>query len=323
MPAAAPEPSSSVSVRTAVTAGVDPTARGQRFAAIGLFMLALVCFCFLDTIAKWLTPRLGTLEVTWARYVASVACVSVVLNPWTAPGISRTSRPWLQTWRSLALFGSTIFNFLALGHLQLAEVMSIMFLAPLVIALAAGPLMGEWVGPRRMVAIGVGFLGILIMVRPGLGGMHWAAGYSFASVLCNAAYVLLTRALAAHDSPNTTMFYSGLAGVILLTPIMPFVWVWPQDGLVWALMALVGACGALGHWFFIQAFRRAPAPVLAPYGYSQIILMVLLGYVVFGEVPDRWTVAGSSVVIASGLYLLHRERVTGRAVVASPGEPKR
>jgi drug/metabolite transporter (DMT)-like permease len=308
---------------TAVDPGADPAARRQRFAAIGLFMLALVCFCFLDAIAKWLTPRIGTLEVTWARYVASVACVSIVLNPWTAPGISRTSKPWLQFWRSLALFGSTMFNFLALGHLQLAETMSIMFLAPLVIALAAGPLMGEWVGPRRLAAIGVGFLGILVMVRPGFGGMHWAAGFSFASVFCNACYVLLTRALAAHDSSNTTMFYSGFAGVILLTPVMPFVWVPPQDGFVVAMMILVGGCGALGHWFFILAFRRAPAPVLAPYGYAQIILMVALGYIVFGDIPDRWTMAGSAIVIASGLYLLHRERVTGRVVVASPGEPKR
>jgi drug/metabolite transporter (DMT)-like permease len=297
--------------------------RRQRLAAIGLFMLALVCFCFLDAIAKWLTPRIGTLEVTWARYAASVACVTIFLNAWTAPGISRTSKPWLQFWRSLALFGSTICNFLALQHLQLAQTMSIMFLAPLVVALLAGPLMGEWVGPRRLVAIGVGFLGILVVARPGFGGIHWAAGYSVAAVFCNAGYILLTRALAAHDSSNTTMFYSGFAGVVLLTPLMPFVWVQPESPLVWGLMLLIGAFGALGHWFFILAFRRAPAPVLAPYGYAQIVLMVALGYLVFGDVPDRWTVAGSCIVIASGLYLLHRERVTGRAVVASPGEPKR
>jgi drug/metabolite transporter (DMT)-like permease len=298
-------------------------ATSQRYAAIGLFMLALICFCFLDVIAKWLTPRIGTLEVTWARYVASVACVTLVLNPWTAPGVSRTSKPWLQFWRSVALFGSTMFNFLALRHLQLAEAMSIMFLAPLLIALAAGPLMGEWVGPRRMAAIGVGFIGILIIARPGFGGIHPSAGWSVAAVFCNAGYVLLTRALAAHDSSNTTMFYSGFAGVILLTPLMPFVWVWPESWTVIALMVLVGGFGALGHWFFIAAFRRAPAPILAPYGYALIVLMVTLGYLVFGDVPDRWTMIGSGVVIASGLYLLHRERVTGRAVVASEAEPKR
>jgi drug/metabolite transporter (DMT)-like permease len=293
------------------------------FKAIGLFMLALICFCFLDVIAKWLNPRIGVLETTWARYVASVACVSLVLNPWTSPGLGRTSRPWLQFWRSLMLFGSTMCNFLALRHLQLAEAMSIMFLAPLVIALAAGPLMGEWVGPRRLVAIGVGFLGVLIVARPGLGGLHFSAWWSFAAVLCNSGYVLLTRALAAHDSSNTTMFYSGFAGVILLTPLMPLFWVWPESGFVWAMMLLVGALGALGHWFFILAFRRAPAPMLAPYGYAQIVLMVALGWLVFGDVPDRWTLLGAGVVIASGLYLLHRERVTGRAVVASQAEPKR
>ncbi len=306
------------------SAFVEPgaAARSQRYGAIGFFMLALVCFSFLDVLAKWLTPRIGTIEVTWARYVFSVACVSVVLNPWTAPGISRTSRPWLQFWRSLLLFGSTLFNFLALRHLQLAETMSIMFLAPLLIALLAGPLMGEWVGPRRLAAIGVGFIGIVIVVRPGFGGMHWAAGYAFVAVFCNASYVLLTRALAAHDSANTTMFYSGFAGVILLTPLIPFVWVPPESGFVLMLMMLVGAFGALGHWFFILAFRRAPAPVLAPYGYAQIVLMVALGYLVFGDAPDRWTLLGGAVVIASGLYLLHRERVTGRAVVVGAAEPK-
>jgi drug/metabolite transporter (DMT)-like permease len=295
----------------------------QRYAAIGLFMLALVCFCFLDVLAKWLNPRIGVLEVTWARYVASVACVSLVLNPWTSPGISRTVKPWMQFWRSVLLFGSTMCNFLALRHLQLAEAMSIMFLAPLVIALLAGPLMGEWVGPRRLIAIGVGFAGVLVIVRPGFGGLHPSAIFSLAAVFCNAGYVLMTRALAAHDSSNTTMFYSGFAGVILLTPLLPVFWVPPESWLVVALMVLVGAFGALGHWFFIHAFRRAPAPILAPYGYAQIVLMVTLGYVVFGDVPDRWTIAGSAIVIASGLYLLHRERVTGRAVVASSAEPKR
>jgi drug/metabolite transporter (DMT)-like permease len=306
-----------------IEAAANPAQRRQRLVAVGLFMLALICFCFLDASAKWLTPKIGTLEVTWARYVFSVACVALVLNPWTAPGISRTRRPMLQFWRSVLLFGSTIMNFLALQHLQLAQTMSIMFLAPLIVALLAGPLMNEWVGPRRLVAIGVGFIGIVIIARPGFGGIHWAAIYSFVGVFCNAGYVLLTRALAAHDSSNTTMFYSGFAGVILLTPFMPFVWVQPESWLVMGLMVLTGACGALGHWFFILAFRRAPAPILAPYGYAQIVLMVALGYVVFGDIPDRWTLVGSAVVIASGLYLLHRERVTGRAVVASAGEPKR
>lgn len=310
----------------ASAAGEPPRSDGagpQRLAAIGLFLLALVCFCGIDTIAKWLNPIIGPISTTFARYVSSVALVAIFLNPWTTPGLARTKRPWLQGWRSLMLFGSTMFNFLALQHLQLAQTMSIMFLAPLLIALLAGPLMGEWVGPRRLAAIGVGFLGILIMARPGFGGIHWAAAFSVAAVFCNAGYVLMTRALAAHDSSNTTMFYSGFAGVILLAPLMPFVWAPPPDLLTAVLMVLIGAFGALGHWFFILAFRRAPAPILAPFGYAQIVLMVALGYIVFGDVPDVWTIAGSAVVIASGLYLLHRERVTGRAVVASAGEPKR
>jgi drug/metabolite transporter (DMT)-like permease len=298
------------------TATPLPAALDQRLAAIGFFMLALVCFCFLDVTAKWLSPRIGPLEVTWARYMASVLCVSVFLNSWTTPGLSITRKPWMQAARSLLLFGSTICNFLALQHLQLAQTMSIMFLAPLIIALLAGPLLNEWVGPRRLAAIGVGFLGIVLVARPGFGGIHPAALFSLAGVFCNAFYVMLTRVLAAHDSSSTTMFYSGFAGVLFLTPLMPFIWVQPQSGLVIGLMALTGLCGALGHWFFILAFRRAPASILAPFGYVQIVLMIGLGYVIFGDVPDGWTLAGASIVVASGLYLLHRERVTGRAVTA-------
>jgi drug/metabolite transporter (DMT)-like permease len=312
MPSDIPPHPSAAPVATSAIGALD-----QRLAAIGFFMLALACFCVLDAGAKWLNPHVGPLMVTWVRYVVSVACVAVFLNPWTTPGVSVTKKPWMQGARSLLLFGSTICNFLALQHLQLAQTMSIMFLVPLVIALLAGPLMNEWVGPRRLAAIGVGFVGILLVARPGFGGIHPAALFSVGAVFCNAAYVMLTRVLAAHDSSSTTMFYSGFAGVILLTPLLPFVWVQPQDGLVLAVMLLIGACGALGHWLFILAFRRAPASILAPFGYAQIIVMIALGYVIFGDVPDGWTLCGASIVIASGLYLLHRERVTGLAATGS------
>jgi drug/metabolite transporter (DMT)-like permease len=275
---------------------------------------ALLCFSFLDAIAKWLNPQIGTLETTWARYLSSVGFVALFLNPWTSPGVSVTKKPWMQAVRSLLLFCSTILNFLALQHLQLAETMAITFLTPLVVALLCGPLLGEWVGPRRMAAIGVGFIGVLVVVRPGLGGMHPAAFYTVAGVFCYAFYGILTRILARHDSSATTMFYSGFAGLIILTPVIPFVWQTPPNSLVVAMMVAVGAFGALGHWLIIHAYKRAPASVLAPFMYTQIVWMIALGWIVFNDLPDRWTLAGAAIVIASGLYLLHRERVTGRAV---------
>jgi drug/metabolite transporter (DMT)-like permease len=295
--------------------------RRQRLTGIALICGALFCFACLDAIAKWLTPQIGPLPTTFTRYLVSVVLVFLFLNPWTQPGVMVTAKPWMQWVRSLLLFGSTIFNFLALQHLQLTESMSIMFLGPLVVALLAGPILGEWVGVRRLVAIGIGFAGILVVTRPGLGGVHPAALYSVAGVFCYAFYAILTRILAAHDSSATTMVYSGLGGLLILLPVVPFAWVWPDTPLTAAMMVLIGAFGAFGHWLLIIAHRLAPAAVLSPFIYTQMIWMLILGWLVFGDLPDRWTLAGAGVVIASGLYLLHRERVTGR-VVTNPAAAK-
>jgi drug/metabolite transporter (DMT)-like permease len=141
--------------------------------------------------------------------------------------------------------------------------------------------------------------------------MHPAAFLSLAGAACYALYSIATRILAAYDSSATTMFYSGIAGLVLVTPLVPWVWSAPSSGLVWIMMAVVGALGALGHWLLILAHARAPAPVLSPFIYTQIIWMIALGYLVFGDLPDRLTLVGAAIVIASGLYLLYRERVRG------------
>ncbi|MCZ8259599.1 MAG: DMT family transporter [Beijerinckiaceae bacterium] len=291
--------------------------RQNRMKAILLILLAFACFSALDATAKWLSPRIGVVETTWARYLSSFLIVSVFLNPWSKPGLMRTSRPMLQAIRSATLLVSTVLNFIALQYLQLAETTTILFLQPLLVALISGPLLGEWAGPRRLVAIGVGFIGVLLITRPGAGGIHWAAIFSFLGVGAYAAYSMITRVLAAHDSSETTMFYSAIAGVVVLTPIIPFIWRMPADGLTLALMVLVGFWGALGHWLLILAHRHASAATLAPFLYTQIIWMIGLGYFVFGDLPDLWTLAGASIVIMSGIYLFHRERV--RRV--TPGGP--
>ena len=285
-----------------------PTRR-QRLVAVALICCAFACFSALDATAKWLSPRIGTIETTWVRYISSFFFVSLFLNPWSKPGLMVTKRPWLQAIRSLMLLGSTILNFMALRYLQLAETMTIMFLQPLLVALISGPLLGEWVGPRRLAAIGVGFLGVLLITRPGAGGIHWAAIYSFIGVGAYAAYSMITRNLAGHDSSETTMFYSAAAGIILLTPIALSSWHATPDAFTLLIMVILGFWGALGHWLLILAHRHASAAVLAPFLYTQIIWMISLGYFVFGDVPDRWTLAGASIVILSGIYLLHRERV--------------
>lgn len=287
-------------------------ARRERLIGIAMMCGALVCFSGLDSTAKWLTHELPTLEIVWMRYAASVVTVFLFVNPITRPDAMRSHRPGLQLARSTLVLVSTILNFVALHYLQLAQTVSISFSTPLIVAALAGPLLGEWVGPRRMAAVLVGFLGVLVVMRPGLGGLHPAMLLSLGASFCYAFYNITTRVLAAHDSSETTLVYSGLVGMAALTPVMPFVWEWPDSTLTWLLLFSLGVYGALGHWLLIMAHRRAPAAVLSPFIYTQLIWMVLLGFLMFGDVPDHWTVVGSLIVVGSGLYLVMRERAKAR-----------
>ncbi|SFG43978.1 Permease of the drug/metabolite transporter (DMT) superfamily [Methylobacterium gossipiicola] len=288
---------------------MNETEAARRRVGIALMCGTLVFFACLDASAKGLA-RLGVdpLLATFMRYAVSVAAISLFLNPVTSPGVMRTNRLGLQILRSGLLFGSTALNFLALRHLQLAETLSIQFAAPLAVALLAGPVLGEWTSPRRLVAIGVGFLGVLVIVRPGVGPVQPAVLLSLGNMLCYALYILTTRKLAAHDSTATTMVYSGLAGLALMTPLLPWIWTTPPNGLAWALLVGVGLFGTLGHWLLVLAHARAPANVLAPFIYTQLLWSVLFGAVIFGDVPNRWTLLGASIVVGSGLYLLAQDR---------------
>lgn len=270
--------------------------------------LALVCFCILDTSAKWLNHHISTLEVLWARYAGHFVISLIFVNPWTTPGLLSTQRPWLQIFRSLLLVGSSITNFIALRYLQLDQTMAIIFTTPFFVALCAGPMLGEWIGPRRWAAILFGFAGVLLVTRPGAGGIHPAAFLSLIGAICYALYNLTTRILASYDSTATTAFYSALVGVVVSTIPLPWFWSAPSEHLVISAMVWVGALGWIGHLFLIMAHRRVPAAILAPFIYTQIIWMIIAGYLVFGDVPNHWTLAGVAVVIGSGLYLLYRER---------------
>jgi drug/metabolite transporter (DMT)-like permease len=283
-----------------------------RSIAIALMFAALFCFACLDTSGKWLSRQIPIWEVVWARYMGATLFVLIFINPATTPRMLSTSRPGLQLIRALLLFGATVLNLFALHWLQLAQTVSISFAGPLLIALFAGPILGEWVGPRRLAAIIIGFVGVIVVTRPSLSGIHPAMLLSFGCTVCNAFYSIFTRVLAATDSSRTTTFFSAVSGAIILTPALPFFWVTPQDWRVWLFLVLIGGFGALGHWFLILAHHRAPAALLAPFAYTQIVWMIIFGYAVFGDLPDVWTLAGAGIVIASGLYLLYRSRVVKR-----------
>jgi drug/metabolite transporter (DMT)-like permease len=208
------------------------------------------------------------------------------------------------------LLGSTVLNFFALRYLRLDQVLAITFSTPFFVAALSGPVLGEWVGPRRWAAIGVGFIGILVVTRPGFGLVHPAALLAILSTLSYAFYFLATRLLSRADSSETTLFYSNVVGAVVMLPVVPFFWK-PIDLWQLVLMIMAGALASTGHYMLIAAHRHAPASLLSSFIYSQLVWVIMLGYAVFGDVPDRYTLAGAAIVIASGLYMFHRERIRG------------
>ena len=294
--------------------------RRLRLTGIALMCGAVASFGILDCMAKYLGGHIPTMQVVGVRYASAFLIALIFSNPINRPGLLRTKRPLLQVGRSALLLGSTIFNFTAFRYLQLDEALAILFSTPFLVAILAGPLLGEWVGWRRWTAIMVGFAGVLVVVRPGVGGMQWAALFSLGSAFCYAGYNITTRMLSRTESSETTLFYANMLGFIVMAPVLPFVWMPPPFWIDIVLMVVMGVFAAGGHFLLILAHRRAPASVLSPFIYTQIVWAVALGFLVFADMPNHWTVAGAAIVIASGLYLLYRERVvTGRVAPIEPG----
>jgi drug/metabolite transporter (DMT)-like permease len=285
-------------------------ARRARLVGIALMCGAVGTFACLDTTAKYLGRQIDVMQVVWARYTFALLLTLIISNPLNRPGLLRTSRPALQVGRATVLVGSTILNFFALKFLRLDQVLAITFSTPFFVAALSGPVLGEWVGPRRWAAIGVGFVGIVVVTRPGFGLVHPAVLLAIAATLCYAAYFLSTRILSRTDGNETTLFYSNFVGAAIMLPVVPFFWK-ALDLWQLALLVLAGALASIGHYMLIAAHRHAPASLLSSFVYCQLVWVVILGYLVFGDVPDRWSLAGSAIVIASGLYIFHRERIRG------------
>ena len=300
---APPAPSSADAMRPILTS--------QPLKAIGLICLAVMCFSGTDTTGKYMITvgHIPVAQVVWVRFLGQFAAIILALGLFSVPSLLRSRMPGWQLVRSCLLLASTVFNFLALRTLRLDQIMTIQFLTPMVVALLAGPLLGEWVGWRRMLAILVGFCGVVIAVHPTAGTFDAAILLSLASMLAYAAFTLLTRHLAPHDGVPVTLFYSMFAGVVLAAPLALSVWTWPETPLIWAVMLSCGVWAAAGHALFIAAFRYAPASSVAPFTYVGLLTHTLAGFLVFQQVPDRATLAGAAVVVVSGLYMLHRARI--------------
>lgn len=288
--------------------------KSERLKGILLMIAAITSFSVLDATAKYLgtVSKIPVEEVIWLRFLWHFLLTLAIFGPLSLPSLAKTVKPVHQIARSFLMLGATAFNFIALLYLQLDQTITIFFLTPLLVAGLAGPLLGEWIGWRRLLAICTGFIGVLIVTRPGFGGIHPAVIFCFGATMSYALYNISTRYLAAYDSSKVTQFYSPLAGVICIAPFALSNWQWPSDLQTWLLLASLGATGGLGHWLLILAHKHAPAPVLAPFVYFGIISMIMLGYGVFDDVPNIWTLAGGAIVIASGLYLVAREHAANR-----------
>ncbi|MTI16889.1 DMT family transporter [Rhodobacteraceae bacterium RKSG542] len=278
--------------------------------AIGLVSAAFMFFSMCDTAAKLAGQYVPAFQVAFFRYAVQFIAAFVFFKVWQKPQLLYTKRPVAQLFRSILLLCGTTFNFIAVRHLQLAETGTIMFASPFVIAALSGPILGEWAGPRRWAAIVVGFIGILIVVQPGSGAMHWAAIFSVLSMLSSAGYFLMTRILAPTESNQGMLVISALVGTVALIPPAYTNWVAPDCFEAWAALFMAGVFAFVGHWFLTEAYKLASASVLAPFIYQQIIWMVLFGFMFFGDIPTITTVIGSVIIVGSGLYLLYRERVS-------------
>jgi drug/metabolite transporter (DMT)-like permease len=280
----------------------------RRLVGIGLMVGAFAMFAMIDATAKYLVGFLGVGLVVFARYGFSLVFVGLWVWQQGGSGLLVTGNGGLQVVRGLLLVVSTCTNFIALGYLQLVQTSSIAFSNPLWVCALSPLLLGERVGPRRWFAVLVGFIGVLLIIQPGTGSFHWAMLLSLTSALSTALYQIATRRVGVEDRAITSLFYVSLVGSLAAAPLAPIGWIMPNLG-QWTLLVMIGVFSSLGHYMLTQAHRMAPAPVLSPFLYTQIIWMTLIGFVMFGDVPDVMTIVGGSAVVASGLYVLYRERL--------------
>jgi drug/metabolite transporter (DMT)-like permease len=280
----------------------------NRLTGIGLISLTYVCFALLDGSAKYLVQTVPVLVVVWLRFLTHTLIASALLFPMRGAALVRTRHLRWHLVRGLMFCAMTGINFWALQYLQLTVTASIFFTVPILIALVSAPLLGEKLDARRWIAILLGFAGVLVIVRPGSAAFHPAMLLSLGNALLYAAFNLMTRKLAAYDSPETIQFLPAGVASVLLAPFALAAWESPQGWFEWLLLCLMGAFGGTGHYLLAVAHRYAPASTLAPFLYQQILYMALFGYLVFGDVPAAGVWLGAAIVVASGLYLFARER---------------
>jgi drug/metabolite transporter (DMT)-like permease len=296
-----------------------PARADRPFRGIALILASTVFLGASDATAKYLSATLPSIEIAWIRFLVFALIMSPAMLSGSRLYALQTRRPGLQLMRGVALLASSLFFISGLRFLPIAEASATGFVSPLFVTALSIVFLGESVGVRRWLATAVGLIGVLIILRPGTSAFHPAAFFPIVSALAWAGTLIMTRMMSGREHALTTMTYSSIVGVCVLCALVPFVWVTPS----WRDIAFgifIGVASTAGQWIVVLAFRYADASVLAPFSYTQLLWVSILGFIVFGELPDIWTVTGAAFIVGSGLYTAHRERVRRSQLLALDGE---
>lgn len=280
------------------------TARDNLPRAVLYMLLVAILIPLLNASAKFLAARYPILEITWARYAGHFFYMMLVFAPRRGLALLAAQRPVLQLVRSTLICFSTMFFITALAYVPLTTATAISFTGPFIVTALSPILLGERVGAARWAAVSVGFLGALVILRPGTGDMNPAGFLVLGAATFSALYQIMTRKLASLDAAETSITYIALAGFLLTTIPLPFVWVTPSSLLDWAVFVALGIFGGFGHYFLVRAFELAPAPFVSPFNYLGLIGAAILSITIFGQFPDLWVFVGAGIIAASGIFIL-------------------
>jgi drug/metabolite transporter (DMT)-like permease len=297
-----------------------PARADRPFRGIALILLSTVFLGTSDATSKYLSSTLPSIEIAWIRFLVFVLIMVPAMLPGTPLYALHSRRPGLQLMRAMALLASSLLFISGLRFLPIAEASATSFVSPLFVTALSIFLLGENVGLRRWVATAVGLIGVLIILRPGSSAFHPAAFFPIVSAFAWACTLIMTRMMSGRERTVTTMTWSSVAGLCILSALVPLVWVAPSwHDVLFGI--LIGVASTAGQWIVVLAFRYADASVLAPFSYTQLLWVSMLGFLIFGEVPDVWTVTGAAIIVASGLYTAHREHIRRSQLLALQVEP--
>ena len=274
--------------------------------AIVFNLLAWVMLPIMDGFAKYLSSTIPVLQITWSRYFFTVVIALPIMIFFFRKNFKWTDQPKLQLIRGVLLFSANILFFYSISIISLSKALTLAFIAPLIVTILSPVLLGERVGIRRWIAVIIGFIGSLIVLRPGFVEINLASIAALGTGILYGFYLIVTKKLHKSDHPLLTLLLTGVVGAIIGSLIMPFVWVQPTIT-EWYMMFAIGFFASIGHLFLILSLKYADASKLAPFGYFEIITNIIIGYYFFNQFPDNWTFLGLFVIVISGVYIFRRE----------------